>query len=88
MPIDQRKADLADWRDETEKQMQETTKAGAAEVSDSDANVRRLALASLENEWKFSNKLLNIHIIQQGGGDPLFGFRIKQKDGSEDDATS
>ena len=85
MPIDQRKADLADWRDDTEQQMQETTKAGAAEVSDSDANVRRLALQSLEGQWKFVNKLLNIHIIQQGGGDPLFGFRLKQKAADDDE---
>ena len=85
MAVDRRKADLADWRDDVERQMQETTKAGAAEVSDSDANVRRLALASLENEWKFSNKLLNFHIIQQGGGDPIFGFRLKQKSVADED---
>ena len=80
MAVDQRLKELTDWRDEIEGQMRETVKAGATDVSDSDASVRRIALVSLERQRDYVNKLINRHLIQRGGGDPLLGFHAQNVD--------
>ena len=80
MAVDQRLKELADWRDDIEQQLRETVKAGASEVTDSDASVRRLAMMSLRSELNEVNRQINLHVIQRGGGDSLFGFRLKQEE--------
>ena len=84
MAIDARLKFLADWHDDIEQQMRDTTDAGAAEVSDSDAMVRRLALISLRRDREEVQKQINIHLIERGGGDPLFGFRLRQEDANRE----
>ena len=79
MAIDNRLAKLADWEDSIENQLQTTVDAGASEVSDSDASVRRLAMTSLRTELKMVRKDVTRRRIVLGGGDPLFGFRLKQE---------
>ena len=79
MAVDERLKFLLDWRGDIEQQIRDTTKGGASEVSDSDASVRRLALISMRTEWKEVNRMVNSHVIEKGGGDSLFGFRLKQE---------
>ena len=76
MAVDQRLKNLTDWRDDLETQMRNTTKAGATAVTDSDASVNRIALVSLRREWNEVNAMINRHLIQRGGGDPLFGYYL------------
>ena len=82
-PSTLRLKDLADWRDSIEEQLRETVKAGASEVSDSDASVRRLAMLSLRNELNDVRRQITEHLIQRAGKDSLFGFRLKQDCGDE-----
>ena len=86
MAVDLRLKYLADWKDDVEAQLRATTKAGALIVSDSDASVQRLAMISLRNELNEVNRQINMHIIQRAGKDPLFGFRLKQEDPSNETA--